>query len=89
MSKAKKFNPVQHFLIAVGTPPLFALKIFLWTVIWFGNAGLKILKITANIFEGTVKTFVWLIKTVIQSVKILIRKIKIPKISLPKFPFQR
>ncbi len=60
-----------QILIAIGTPPLFALKILLWTVIWTGNLGLKIAQKALNLIQGVLETAAWLQKTLFQSIIIL------------------
>lgn len=91
---SKILSAIGKFLISVGTPPLFALKILLWTIVWFGNLALKIATALADVIRGVTETFTWYAKTLTKSVNVLVKKIRrfslpkisLPKISLPSFP---
>lgn len=83
----KSLTVVGQALSAIGTPPLFAIKILLWTAVWLANSGLKTLKAGRDLLSGISETSLWLTKTIVQSIKIVKTKIKIlqlPKISIPK-----
>lgn len=89
----KKLLVVGQTLSAIGTPPLFAIKILLWTILWLVNSGVKTVRVGKDLLAGILETSLWLTKTVLQSLKIAKKKIKvlkfakiiIPKISIPKF----
>lgn len=73
---------VGQILFVIGQPPLFAIKVLLWTIYWLGIRGLKILGSTWGIFLGTLETVFWFLK-VFRGIKIKLG-IKHPKITLPK-----
>lgn len=80
-------------LIAIGTPPLFAIKILIWTVIWLAKTGTGLVRESFDLFISVGNFFFWLAKTVITAGKDFSkitfkksRKIKAPKIKLPVLP---
>lgn len=73
-----------QILIAIGTPPLFALKILLWTVVWLGNSAFKLARAFLEILFGMAETFRWIAETIWGAAKILPSKISFPR--LPRLP---
>lgn len=53
-----------NVLIALGTPPLFALKIILWTAVWLVKSTLNLIVSAVDLAVGIGDTSLWLIKTV-------------------------
>lgn len=87
---------VGLFFYAFGQPPLFALKILLWTIFWTINLCLEIGKAIISLTIGTWDTAVWFAKAIFSSIlelkklklptlpKFVLPKIVLPKVTLPK-----
>lgn len=61
-----------QILISIGSPPLFALKILLWTAIWIGDHTLRSAVVFFIITLKTVDTLLWFSRTLILSHHLLI-----------------
>ncbi|MBI4099583.1 transglycosylase domain-containing protein [Candidatus Microgenomates bacterium] len=89
---SKLFASIGQTLVVIGTPPLFALKILLWTVVWFGNFVLKIAQAILAILRGAAATLAWYGRALIKSASLLtnrIKKVSLPKISLPRISWPK
>lgn len=64
-----------QILIAIGSPPLFAIKLLLWTLAWIGNSCFKLADILIFLIVKTSGTFLWLIRTALLSHNILINSL--------------
>ncbi len=57
---------MASFFIFLGRPVLFFLKILLWTLVWFFQKTLQILKAIFGIFKGTFNTLSWFYKLILK-----------------------
>lgn len=81
---------IAQTLIAIGTPPLFFLKILFWTVVWIGERGFNFANILLKIILGIWETVLFLKETIwslfsLNLLKLKEIKFKRVKFSIPSF----
>jgi len=71
-NKISTLSRVGAILRTIGTPPLFAIEIALYTLLWTGDHFIQLLKNGYFVLAGLVSTLLWLIKTTYVASRIFI-----------------